>query len=304
MTNLDIEQFDSLSDLVASINKDNKEEVCIDLKGKTFREQVVIDKPNVTLTNGTIINNLCAYEILEDGYKRGTFRTYTVFVDAANVTFKNVTVVNDSGYEHGQAIALMIDGDDFKAYDCKISSYQDTLFLAPLPEKEYEERGFVGPLKDRERKMRFAYFENCLIEGSVDFIFGGGEGYLRHCEIRSRNIHKEINGYVCAPNTPEDENYGFIFDNCDFTSEEDMKDSVYLARPWRDDAKCFIIDSRIGDHIKAEGYHNWNKPWAEEKSQFKEYNNKGKDPSARVDWMKQVSEKDLKYIDSLREEKR
>ena len=145
----------------------------------------------------------------------------------------------------------------------------------------------------------------CLPEGRAgDFIFGGGEGYLRHCEIRSRNIHKEINGYVCAPNTPEGVNYGFIFDDCDFSSEEDMKDSVYLARPWRDDAKCFIIDSKIGDHIKAEGYHNWNKPWAEEKSQFKEYNNKGKDPSARVDWMKQVSEKDLKYIDSLREEKR
>jgi len=74
MTNLDIEQFDSLSQLFASIDEDNKEEVCIDLKGKTFREQVVIDKPNVTLTNGTIINNLCAYEILEDGYKRGTFQ--------------------------------------------------------------------------------------------------------------------------------------------------------------------------------------------------------------------------------------
>ena len=56
MTNLDIEQFDSLSELFALIDKDNKEEVCIDLKGKAFREQVVIDKPNVTLTNGTIIN--------------------------------------------------------------------------------------------------------------------------------------------------------------------------------------------------------------------------------------------------------
>ena len=296
-------RYERLKDVLDQIPADNEREVRIDLQGQVLYEQAVIDKPHVILCNGTIRYDLDAYEMLSDGYKRGTFRTYSVFIDSDHVSFIDMNVYNDAGYENGQAIALMIDGDDFYARNCRISSYQDTLFLAPLPEEEYEKRGFVGPLQDRERKHREAIFEHCLIEGSVDFIFGGGMGYFHDCEILSRNIHKEVNGYVCAPNTPENEDYGFIFDRCDFTSEQGMKDSVYLARPWRDYGKCMIVDSRIGDHIFRQGYHDWNKPLAHERSRFIEHNNTDADPIGRVDWMKQVSQEDLNYIDSLRRRK-
>ncbi|MBO7677653.1 MAG: hypothetical protein J6S49_09070, partial [Erysipelotrichaceae bacterium] len=231
-------------------------------------------------------------------------RTYTLFINADNVCLENVKIKNNNGHKQGQAIALMIDGDNFRARNCEISSYQDTLFLGPLPEKEYEERGFVGPLQDKERRYRKAYFENCLIEGSIDFIFGGGMGYFHNCEIRSLNINEKINGYVCAPCTPEDEAYGFIFNGCDFTSEDDMEDSVYLARPWRDHGKCLILNSRIGRHIKAEGYDDWNKENARKTSEFKEYNNLNEIPPDRAGWMKQIQEKDLEYVDSLMQEEK
>ena len=295
--------YKSLKDILVRIPKDNKEEVLIDLAGEEIEEQIVIDKPYVRIANGTIRYGLKAYEILEDGFKRGTFRTYSVFVDADHVSFENMKVYNDAGYHDGQAIALMIDGDDFYAKDCMISSYQDTLFLAPLPDKEYEYRGFDGPLKERERMHREAIFEHCLIEGSIDFIFGGGMGYLHDCEIRSRNIQKPINGFVCAPNTPQNEDYGFIFDECRFTCEEGMKDSVYLARPWRNYGKCLIVNSVLGDHIRKEGFHDWDKPDAHETTCFMEYNNCSVSPTDRVSWLKQVSKKDLDYIDSLRRRK-
>ena len=76
---------------------------------------------------------------------------------------------------------------------------QDTLYLGPLPSEEYEPGGFRGPMEHKERVMRHARFTHCLVSGSVDFIFGGGEGVFTDCEIRSRNIQEEINGYVCAP---------------------------------------------------------------------------------------------------------
>ena len=275
-----------------------KEGDVLDLENETICGQYVIDKDHVTIRNGTFKGDLGAYEILDDGYKRGTFRTYTLFIDADHVRLENIKVINDNGYENGQAIALMIDGEDLYAHHCEISSYQDSLFIAPLPEEEYEARGFTGPLEDRDRIMRHAYFEDCLIQGSVDFIFGGGEAFFENCEIRSRNIHKTINGYVCAPSTPEDERYGMIFDGCRFTSEEGMEDSVYLARPWRDHGKCLIVNSEIGTHIRKEGYHDWNKPDARISSEFKEYGNS--DPvNERVDWMKQVNEEDLRYIENL-----
>lgn len=272
----------------------------INLCGETLTGQIEIDVPGVTLKNGIIENDLGAYEILEDGKKRGTFRSYTLYINADRVTLKDMTVKNTAGMSNGQAIALMIDADGFTAENTLISSYQDTLFLAPLPEYEYEPRGFVGPLENKSREFRHAVFLGCRIEGTVDFIFGGGSGYFRDCEIRSLNAHSEVNGYVLAPSTPEDQPYGFVLDHCRFTSEEEMEDSVYLARPWRDYAKCLIADCEIGPHIKVEGYSDWGKPHARITSEFKEYGSIGQETSARVNWAKQVTEEDIKYIHTLR----
>ena len=299
MIKIEGKEYSSLKQALADIDG-NK---VIEIDG-CLHEQVVIDKPEVTIKGGTIEYGLGAYEILQDGLKRGTFRTYTVFVDADNVTFDSVTVINSNGYKEGQAIALMIDGSDFRAVNSIISSYQDTLFLGPLPESEYEKGGFRGPLENRERIFRKAVFENCRIEGSVDFIFGGGQGYFRDSEIRSRNIHREINGYVCAPNTAADRPYGFIFDHCDFTSEDDMDDSVYLARPWRDYGKCLIVSSHFGKHVRKEGYSDWDKKHAQKTYEFKELNNSSDNIAERVSWMKQVSDEDLIFIDSLSKEER
>ena len=297
-------EYLNLQEALDNIPEDNKETKVIDLVGNVINDQIEINKPNIIIRNGIFDYGLGAYEILDDGYKRGTFRTYTVYVSADNVTFEDLSVLNSNGYSSGQAIALMIDGDNFKARNTLISSYQDTLFLGPLPETEYEKGGFRGPMEKKERIYRHAYFEDCTIEGSIDFIFGGGMGYFHNCEIRSLNIHRQINGYVCAPCTYEDRKYGFIFDECDFTSENDMEDSVYLARPWRDYGKCLIVNSHIGSHIRKQGYHDWDKPQAHERSVFKEYNNKCETPAERVDWIKGITDEDLEYINSLKQEEK
>ena len=99
------------------------------------------------------------------------------------------------------------------------------------------------------------------------------------------------------------EPYGFIFLRCDFTSEAKMENSVYLARPWRDHAKCLIVYCHIGSHIREEGYHNWNKPHAEDTSQFKEFHT-GSDLTKRVSWLKDITEEDLKYMTSILEEEK
>lgn len=54
-----------------------------------------------------------ALDLMEDGSKRGTFRTYTLFIDTHDVTLQHLTIENASGDSatHGQAIALYADGD-------------------------------------------------------------------------------------------------------------------------------------------------------------------------------------------------
>ena len=93
-----------------------------------------------------------AAEILPDGKKRGTFRTATLLINARDCALRNVTVEN-SAYPReqvGQALALYVDGDGFHCEDCTLKSCQDTLFTAPLPPREIQKDGFIGPTQFRE----------------------------------------------------------------------------------------------------------------------------------------------------------
>jgi pectinesterase len=97
----------------------------------------------------------------KDGRPYHTFRTYTVLVDGNDITFKNCTFENTAGpgeVKSGQAIALYLDGDDIHLENCILKGHQDTLFLAPLPEKEREMDGFLGPKQFTPRTMRSFLF--------------------------------------------------------------------------------------------------------------------------------------------------
>lgn len=223
-----------------------------------YRERVEIHRSHVTIEGETadsvrIVGSLCAKMPSEDGSgvdgTLGTFRTYTVLVDADDVRLENLTIVNDAGdgREVGQAIALYADGDRLVVDACCITGRQDTLFLGPLPPREVKPGGFIGPKQFAPRRVGRQYFRRCRIEGDVDFIFGGACAYFEGCEIRSLNRNMDVNGYVTAASTPEGEPYGFVFHGCSFTAAQDVApDSVYLGRPWREWAQTVLIDCWLG----------------------------------------------------------
>ena len=95
--------YEDLEQALADIPTDNKEEIIIDVQG-VIKGQLRIAKPHLRIRNATFINNYGGYEILDDGIKRGTFRSYTLFIDADDVTLENVKVINDSGYDHGRSL--------------------------------------------------------------------------------------------------------------------------------------------------------------------------------------------------------
>jgi pectinesterase len=189
---------------------------------------------------------------------------------------------------------------DFEKVTCKnvhFKGHQDTLFLSPLPDQEREADGFKGPRQNTPRIMTTQYFENCIIEGDIDFIFGGADAVFKDCTILSlyrpplssiieetpacgseadqsllqkalaekRSGHSfrltsagvPVQGFVCAPCTPPDGN-GFHFIHCDFTTDCCPDGSVYLARPWRPYAKVTFEDCSFGPHIAPEKFAGWN----------------------------------------------
>ncbi|BCJ93650.1 pectinesterase [Anaerocolumna cellulosilytica] len=267
--------------------------VTIQLDKGIYKEKVTIKKNNLTLLGISPEETIITFddyglEILEDGEKRGTFRTPTLFIDASDFTAKNITFENSAGpgKKVGQALALYVDGDRMIFENCRLLGGQDTLFTAPLPPKAYEKNGFRGPKEFAPRTHGRHLYKDCFICGDVDFIFGGATAYFENCEIFSNNLGQEVNGYVTAASTLEDVP-GYVFYQCRFTSDCAPK-SVYLGRPWRNYAKVAILNSEIGEHIKEEGWHDWDKPDARETVIFAEYNNfgAGADTKARPSWVK------------------
>jgi pectinesterase len=196
-----------------------------------------------------------------DGAPIGTFRTATLHVDADDFTVENLTITNDAG-PVGQAVAVAVHGDRVLFRNSRFRGHQDTLFL------------------NRGRH----YFVDCRIEGTTDFVFGGATAWFEKCELRALD-----SGYVTAPSTPPEAPFGFVFHRC--RVDVAAGHSTYLGRPWRDAAAALFLRSELGAGIRPEGWHNWEKPWAERTARFAEFGNRGEGAarSARVAWSSELS---------------
>ena len=169
-------------------------------------------------------------------------------------------MVNDALHPEtkGQEVALTVYADDFHMKNCRLTSTQDTLFLGPLPGDLIERYdGFLPDHLRRDMRCR-QYFDNCLIEGTVDFIFGCGEALFDNCEIRSLYDVREV-GYAAAPAHALEQTEGFTFRNCRFTAEPAVDDEIiFLARPWRDYGLSRFENCTYGSHISPLGFDKWN----------------------------------------------
>ena len=207
------------------------------VKEGVYNEKLFSDKRSLTIKGEgkvVITYGQGAREILSDGLKRGTFRTYTAFFSGRKLRLENITIENSagSGKKVGQALALYLDAEESVLENVVLKGYQDTLFLSPLPDSEREKRGFYGPRYLCDRKRTSLTYIGGRIEGSVE------------------------EGYVTAPSGNRDWE-GMVFDSCRFTSTLCEKESVYLMRPWRDEGKAIFRNCAFGAHINRKGFSPW-----------------------------------------------
>jgi len=196
---------------------------------------------------------------------------------------ENITFQNTSG-DHGQALALRVDGDREVFNHCRFLGWQDTL------------------LANNGRD----YFTNCYIAGRVDFIYGSAASVFDHCEIHSKN-----GGHITAANTPKEKPFGFVFMNCNLTGDSqpwvspggvpantNSPPTADLGRPWRPYASVTYLNCEMGDHIKPEGWNNWRNPTNELTARYAEYNSTGPgaNPDKRFKWAKQLTKEEAEKI--------
>lgn len=259
-----------ISDVLDSIPTNSQEPITIHLAPGCYHEKLTIRIPFLTLLGDSpettyLTYDDAAFDRMPDGSKRGTFRSFTLFIDTHDFTASNLTIENSAGNGDtvGQAVAVYADGDHIFFDHCHLLGYQDTLFTGPLPPTPYEPNGFIGPKEFAPRVNGHQYYRNCLIAGTIDYIFGSATAYFEHCTLysRKRNTSNEVQGYVTAASTPEGQLYGYVFHQCHITGE--CPDAtVYLGRPWRDFARSVFLDCTMDSLIHPDLFHDWGKDTA------------------------------------------
>lgn len=245
--------------------------VTVYIKKGVYKEKLIVPSwvKNILFVGEDAEKTIITYDDHANIDKMGTFRTYTIKVEGNDITFKNLTIENNAA-PLGQAVALHTEGDRLRFINCRLLGNQDTIYTGG-------------------ERMRLL-FTDCYIEGTTDFIFGAATVLFEQCEL-----HSKRESYITAASTPKDVEFGYVFKDCKLTAAPHVK-KVYLGRPWRPYAATVFINCELGNHIRPEGWHNWNNPENEKTARYAEYKNTGAGAAtaARVGWAKQLTDKEVK----------
>lgn len=248
------------------------------VKKGTYKEKLIIPQSltNIEICGEDRDNTIITWDDHANviypptGKPMGTFRTYTLKIEGANITLKNITVENNAA-RLGQAVALFTTGDKIVFLNCRFLGHQDTIY--------------TGNARSRH------YFKDCYIEGTTDFIFGPSTAWFESCDIFCK-----ANSYITAASTPQDVTYGYIFNNCRITADANVS-KVYLGRPWRDYGYTLFMNCELPRQIRPEGWHHWQKE-REKTARYLEYNNHGEgaNTKGRATWSRQLTKQEAQKI--------
>jgi pectin methylesterase-like acyl-CoA thioesterase len=218
-----------------------------------YKEKVAIVQANISLI-GTGREPSDTVITWGDSAKNtgSTFKSGTVTVTSDGFTAENLTIRNTWWDDHpnpddaSQAVALQLSSDRAVVDRVRLISGQDTLFAASLTCRSNTSN---APC-DASRQL----FNDCFIEGNVDYIFGDAKAVFNHCELNSRQ-HPTVVITAQSKHFPE-ENSGYFILHCSITGTDDGN-RVVLGRPWRDYSTVTFFDTDILEEIAAEGWSDW-----------------------------------------------
>lgn len=264
--------FTTVQEAFNAVPDFRKNRTTIFVRNGTYKEKLVLSasKTNVSLIGENVETVLLTYDDFASkknrfGEEMGTTGSTSFYIFGDGFTAQDITFENSSG-PVGQAVAVRINGDMVAFRNCRFLGNQDTLY----------------PHGENSRQ----YYRDCYVEGTVDFIFGWSTALFEDCTIFCKG-----KGYITAPSTLKETEFGFVFLDCRITGTA-PENSVYLGRPWRPYGKSVFIRCEIENIIRPEGWHNWNKEENEKTAYFAEFGNSGKGAGIkdRVGWSHLLTE--------------
>lgn len=281
--------FSTIQAAIDSVPQANVLRVKILITAGTYTEKVFIPytKPFITLqgfdSNSTIIEwGDTADKRGAEGNPIGTYNSATVAIDAPyfiakNITFKNKAPVPAPGSNNQQAVALRISGDAAVFLGCQFLGAQDTLY---------------------DHKGRH-FFQDCYVEGSVDFIFGDGLSMYKGCHLHA--IGAPYQALTAQNRASPQDNSGFSFVNCKVTGSGPL----YLGRAWGTFSRVVYSFTFMDNIIIPKGWNDWGDPKRQATVYYGQFRCYGPGANAvgRVSWSKELTQQEaqpfleLSFID-------
>ena len=164
------------------------------------------------------------------------FQASTTDLYMQDLTLKNALDYYNAG-SAGRAAVLQDAGTRTIGKNIRMLSYQDTYYSSNAGQQ--------------------AYWENCDIHGTVDFICGGGDIRFQNTTITlekrqvSTDPSKDGKGgrTITAPTTNTD--FGYVFDGCTVVDLSEGKGDWNFGRTWQNTPICVYLNTTLDDVAKA-----------------------------------------------------
>lgn len=271
--------FKTITEAINSIPPYNTRRVIIAIKPGVYREKIFIPRtlPFVTFLGDSseppaITGNDTASVSGKDGKPLRTYQSATVAVDAnyfvaISMKFEN-TAPHVIGTKQGQAVALRISGTKAAFYNCSFFGNQDTL---------YDHKGLH-------------YFNNCFIQGSVDFIFGSGRSFYENCHLNS--IAKKVASLTAQKRSNSSLASGFSFKDSTITGSG----LIYLGRAWGDYSRVIFSYTFMDKIILPQGWNDWGDQRRDSRVYYGEYmcTGPGANMTGRVAWARVLTDEEAR----------
>ncbi|OVA16652.1 Pectinesterase [Macleaya cordata] len=267
-------QFKTIGAALAAYPKNNpkKTRYVIYVKAGIYNEWVTVtenmhnvfmygDGPTKTIVTGRRNNAL-------DGI--GTDMTATFSANGPDFVCKSMGFQNTAGPEGHQAVALRVNSDRSAFFNCRIDAYQDTLYA----------------------QTHRQFYRNCIISGTIDFIFGDSTTLIQNSRIIVRKpMDNQINAVTAHGRSQARSSTGLVIQNCEIVPERQLfpvrfKIPSYLGRPWKEYSRTIFMENGIGDLIHPDGWYPWKGDFALNTLYYAEYANRGPGANTRrrVKW--------------------
>ncbi|KAK9142113.1 hypothetical protein Syun_011513 [Stephania yunnanensis] len=242
--------YSSVGDAVKAVPDSSTKRFVIYVKRGVYKENVEIKKKKWNIM------------LVGDGMNSTIITGNRNFVDAVagqGFIARDITFENTAGPEKHQAVALRCDSDLSAFYKCGIRGYQDTLYAHSLRQ----------------------FYRECVITGTVDFIFGNGAVVIQNCQIIARKpLPQQKNSITAQGRKDPNQNTGFSIQFCNITGDSDLlalpnSTATYLGRPWKEYSKTVIMQSYMSNVIRSEGWLEWQGNFALDTLFYGEYMNYG-----------------------------